>query len=105
MDIGLNVETIAIVITLVSIIITFIQVKKRKGWKAALLAVMRTIQGAKVDEETKEKVEAALKIAEEIKKQWDKNSKVKAIANIGSFIDTVYDAQVKDIEKWKNKIQ
>ena len=103
MEIGLNVETISILITLVSVIVTFISVWKKKGWKAALIAVMRSIEKVKVNQETEQKIESAMLIADEIKSDWDKNSKDKAIAKVGTFIDTVYHAQVKDLSTWKKE--
>lgn len=105
MELSLIVTIVSLAITVISLIVTFITVWKKKGWKAALLAMMRTIQKVKVDQETEGKVEAAITIANEIKEHWDKNSNIKSVAKVGAFIDEVYHAQVEDINKWKDKVE
>ena len=103
MEFGFNPETIMLVLLVISILYAFISTWKKYGLKKALLAVMRTIENVKINEETKEKVSAAITIANEVKSDWNKRSPVKKIAKIGKLIDDIYEAEVKDVEKWKTK--
>ena len=77
----LTVENIKLLILIIVTIVGVIIEWKRRGWKKALLGVMRTIEKTKVDQETPEKIDAAITIANEIRSDWNKGSKTKAIKN------------------------
>lgn len=98
MEFGLNTETVSAIITLVSLVVTFITAFKKRNWKEALIAVMQTIQKVKVDQSAGAKARAAIVIAEEIKSRWNKDSESRKVAKVGSFIDKIYDSKVKKIE-------
>lgn len=103
MEFGFNPETITLALLLISVVYAFIVTWKKHGFKKALIAMMRTIESVKVDQETKEKVDAAIMIANEIRLKCNKRSTFQDMAKVGRLIDEVYHAEVKDISKWKRK--
>lgn len=97
-------DVLYLVLLIISGLITIYIEFKRRGTKGALIAMMKSIQKHKDGEDDGLK-KAAIAIAEAIKSDVSKESKIALIKKAGTLIDQIYNAEIKSIKELQNSVE